>query len=105
MQHLVLAFYLLAVIAGTASLAQTVMIWRRYRKLVIRRYGWFLLSLYLLVLGFLVDLYSRITGLSATAEARSLVWLLLAGGSILYIVINVDACAGKVIRFSFSSGQ
>jgi hypothetical protein len=41
MRHLLFAFCLLALIAGTASLAQTVMIWRRYRKLVIRRYGYF----------------------------------------------------------------
>jgi DNA-binding CsgD family transcriptional regulator len=82
--HLVLAFYLLAVIAGTASLAQTVMIWRRYRKLVIRRYGYFLLSLYLLVLGFLVVQYARITSLRGAGEAGT---LLLAGGSIVFIFI------------------
>jgi DNA-binding CsgD family transcriptional regulator len=83
--HIVLAFYLLAVIAGTASLAQTVMIWRRYRKIVIRRYGYFLLSLYLLALGFLVDQYGRITSLTGAAEAGT---LLLAGGSIVYIFIS-----------------
>ena len=84
MPHLVLAFYLLAVIAGTASLAQTVMIWRRYRKLVIRRYGYFLLSLYLLVLGFLVSQYAQITSLPGAAEAGT---LLLAGGSLVFIFI------------------
>jgi DNA-binding CsgD family transcriptional regulator len=82
--HLVLAFYLLAVIAGTASLAQTVMIWGRYRKLVIRRYGYFLLSLYLLVFGFLVDQYARITSLPGGTETGT---LLLAGGSIVFIFI------------------
>jgi len=86
--HLVLAFYLLAVIAGTASLAQTVMIWQRYRKPVIRRYGAFLLCLYLLVLGFSIDRYASLTMLSGTVEARALVWLFLAGGSILYIVVS-----------------
>jgi DNA-binding CsgD family transcriptional regulator len=88
MPHLVLAFYLLALIAGTGALTQTVMIWQRYRKAVIRRYGYFLLSLSLLLLGFLVDRYARITSLSATIEARSLVWLLLAGGSILFIFVS-----------------
>jgi DNA-binding CsgD family transcriptional regulator len=83
--HLVLAFYLLAVIAGSASLAQTVMIWQRYRKLVIRRYGCFLMSLYLLVLGFLVAQYARVTALSGAAEAGT---LLLAGGSLVYIFIS-----------------
>lgn len=43
MRHLILAFYLLALIAGTTSLSQTFMIWQRHRKPVIRRYGFFLL--------------------------------------------------------------
>jgi DNA-binding CsgD family transcriptional regulator len=86
-RHLILAFYLLALMAGTASLSQTFLIWQRHRKTVIRRYGFFLLSLYLIQLGFLVDLYTRITSLSETVEARALTWILLAGGSILYIFI------------------
>lgn len=44
--------------------------------------------LYLILLGFLVDLYARITLLSETVEARALTWILLAGGSILYIFIS-----------------
>jgi DNA-binding CsgD family transcriptional regulator len=87
MRHLIIAFYLLALMAGTASLSQTFMIWQRHRKPVIKRYGFFLLSLYLIVLGFLVDLYTRITSLSETLEARALSWILLAGGGILYIFI------------------
>jgi DNA-binding CsgD family transcriptional regulator len=120
--HLVLAFYLLALIAGTASLAQTFMIWHRYRKLVIRRYGYFLLSLYLLVLGFLVNQYGRIAALTGAAEAGT---LLLAGGSTVYVFISpfflhsligratsrpvrtfffvIDAvvCAGAVLNIAF----
>jgi DNA-binding CsgD family transcriptional regulator len=84
MPHLVLAFYLLALVAGTASLSQTLMIWQRYRKLVIRRYGYFLLSLYLLVLGFFVSQYGHITTLAGAAEAGT---LLLAGASLVYIFI------------------
>ena len=87
MQHLTLAFYLCALIAGTASLAQTLLLWQRYRKLVIRRYAYFLLSLYLVLLGFLVDLYTRIVQLSSTIEARSIIWILQAGGGTLYIFI------------------
>jgi DNA-binding CsgD family transcriptional regulator len=85
--HLTIAFYALALIAGTASLTQTFMIWQRHRKPVIRRYGVFLLALYLVLAGFLVDLYARITALSHTAEARAITWILLAGGGILYIFI------------------
>jgi DNA-binding CsgD family transcriptional regulator len=88
MQHLILAFYLFALIAGTASLAQTLLLWQRHRKLVIRRYAYFLLSLYLVLLGFLVDLYTHIVQLSAAIEARSIVWILQAGGSMLYIFIS-----------------
>lgn len=87
MRHLIIAFYLLALMAGTASLSQTFMIWQRHRKPVIRRHGFFLLSLYLIVLGFLVDLYTRITSLSDTLEARAITWILLAGGAILYIFV------------------
>jgi DNA-binding CsgD family transcriptional regulator len=87
MRHLIIAFYLLALMAGTASLSQTYMIWQRHRKPVIKRYGFFTLSLYLIVLGFLVDLYTRITSLSDTREARALTWILLSGGGILYIFI------------------
>jgi hypothetical protein len=47
--HLKLLFYLLALLAGAASLAQTFLIQQRYRKAVIRRYGLFLLSLFLLL--------------------------------------------------------
>jgi hypothetical protein len=50
--HLKLLLYLLALLPGSASLAQTFLIWQRYRKAVIRRYGLFLLSLFLLLLGF-----------------------------------------------------
>lgn len=45
MTHLTLALYLLALLAGTASLSQTFMIWQRYRKAVIRRYCFSLLGL------------------------------------------------------------
>ena len=52
---------------------------------MIRRYGYFLLSLYLLVLGFLVAQYGRVTALPGATEAGT---LLLAGGSLVYIFIG-----------------
>jgi DNA-binding CsgD family transcriptional regulator len=87
MSHLVLAFYLVAALAGAFSISQALMTWQRYRKTVIRRYAFFLVSLLLVLLGFLVDLYSQIAGLSAEAVARALVWILQAAGGTLYIVI------------------
>jgi DNA-binding CsgD family transcriptional regulator len=87
MQHLILAFYLCALLAGTASLSQTLLLWQRHRKLVIRRYAYFLLALYLVLCGFLVDLYTRIVQVSTTIEARSIIWIFQAGGCTLYIFI------------------
>ncbi len=85
MPHLILAFYILALIAGTAALSQTLLLWRRHRKIVIRRYALFLLSLLLILLGFLVDLYARVAGLAGLAESRITVWILQAAGGLLYI--------------------
>ncbi len=85
MPHLILAFYLLALIAGTAALSQTLLMWQRYRKPVIRRYAWFLLSLYLILLGFLVDLYARVALHEGSTEARIIVWILQAAGGMTYV--------------------
>ena len=85
MPHLRLLFYLLALLAGSASLAQTFLIWQRYRKAVIRRYGFFLLSLFLLLLGFTLQLYARILGWEASAAARHAVWILFAAGGLSFI--------------------
>jgi len=83
--HLTLGFYLLALLAGSASLAQTFLIWQRYRKAVIRRYGLFLLSLFLLLLGFTFELYARIVGWEGTAAARDVTWILFAAGGLTFI--------------------
>jgi DNA-binding CsgD family transcriptional regulator len=83
--HLKLLFYLLAMLAGAASLAQTFLIWQRYRKAVIRRYGYFLLSLFLLLLGFSLQLYARIAGWEAGTSARHAVWILFAAGGLTFI--------------------
>jgi DNA-binding CsgD family transcriptional regulator len=108
MPHLILAFYLVAALTGAFSISQAFMTWQRYRKPVIRRYAYFLVSLLLILLGFLVDLYSRIAGLSADATARALVWILQAGGGTLYIVISpylFHSLAGRSVppwqRWSF----
>jgi DNA-binding CsgD family transcriptional regulator len=85
MNHLKLLLYLLALLAGAASLAQTFLIWQRYRKAVIRRYGLFLLSLFLLLLGFSLQLYARIAGWEGIAAARHAVWILFAAGGLAFI--------------------
>jgi DNA-binding CsgD family transcriptional regulator len=86
MPHLILGFYLLALLAGTAALSMTFMIWQRHRKAVIRRYGLFLLALYLLLLAFMADLYIRIMGWSAAEAARHVLWILYAAGGLTFII-------------------
>jgi DNA-binding CsgD family transcriptional regulator len=83
-----MAFYLLALLAGTVSMSQTFMVWQRHRKQVIRKYGYFLLSLYLILLGFLVEMYASIASLEGSAEARSIVWILQAAGGVLFIAAS-----------------
>jgi DNA-binding CsgD family transcriptional regulator len=87
MQHLVFGIYLLALVAGAASIMETFMIWQRYRRVAIRRYGLFLCALYLILLGFMVDLYARTASGSVSVEVASVVWILQAAGGCLYIFI------------------
>jgi DNA-binding CsgD family transcriptional regulator len=87
MPHVVFVFYLVALVAGAVSISQALMIWQRYRKVVIRRYAYFLAALLLVLLGFIVDAYVPLTSLSATPALHALVWVLQAAGGVLYIVI------------------
>lgn len=88
MRHLVMAFYLLALVAGSASLSQTYMVWQRQRKPVIRAYGWFLLSLFLILAGFLVDSYASLAMPGDGAGVRIAGWIAQAAGGILFIVTS-----------------
>jgi len=103
-----MAFYLLALVAGTVSMSQTFMVWQRYRKQVIRKYGYFLLSLYLILLGFLVGMYASVASLDGNVEARSIVWILQAAGGMLFIaaspsfyhsLVDLGLTKGKQIVF------
>ena len=76
MIHLTFAFYLLALIAGTVSLSQTFIIFERYRKIVIRRYGFFLLSSYLILLAFMAGLYAEVASLSGSRVVDNVVLIL-----------------------------
>jgi DNA-binding CsgD family transcriptional regulator len=103
-----MAFYLLALLAGTVSMSQTFMVWQRYRKTVIRKYGYFLLSLYLILLGFLVEMYASIASLEGSIEARSIMWILQAAGGVLFIAASpsfyhslVDLALTKGKRIAF----
>ena len=87
MRHLILGVYLLALMAGTASITETFMIWQRYRRTVIRRYGLFLCALFLILLGFIVDLYAGTVSAAPFREVGSAVWILQAFGGCLYIFI------------------
>jgi DNA-binding CsgD family transcriptional regulator len=102
MPHLTLGIYVLALIAGAASITETFMIWQRYRRVVMRRYGLFLCALFLILLGFLVDLYARTVSSSVSVEVASAVWILQAAGGCLYIFICpyfFNSLAGLVLPF------
>jgi hypothetical protein len=85
MNHLILSFYLLALIAGTASITQTVLIYLRYRKIVVKQYGFFLLALYLFLFVFAIDLYARITSIADRRAVQNLVWIFQAAGGFTFI--------------------
>lgn len=87
MTHLIFVFYIVGLLAGAASLAQTAMIQLRYRKPVIRYYGLFLLSLYLILTSFTVLLYGRIAGLPRQGAVAHIAWIFQAAGGIGYIFI------------------
>lgn len=71
--------------SGSASISQGVLIYLRYRKPVIKFYCYFLLSLFLFLLAFLIMLYSGIAGLRENRAAIDLQWMFQAAGGVLYI--------------------
>jgi DNA-binding CsgD family transcriptional regulator len=108
MKHLTFAFYTLALIAGTASIHQTILIFLRYKKTVIKHYGFFLLALYLFLIAFAIELYGRISGTAGSPALRNLVWIFQAAGGITYVFIapyfyhslmGIDMTKAKRIAF------
>jgi len=108
MTHLTFAFYVLALIAGTASIHQTILIYLRYRKRVIKQYGFFLLALYLFLVAFALELYGRIGAIADSHALRNLLWIFQAAGGITYIfaspyfyhsLIGIDMTRCKRIAF------
>ncbi|HEY9594175.1 MAG TPA: helix-turn-helix transcriptional regulator [Spirochaetia bacterium] len=87
MEQLRLCGYGIALLVGVASIMETFMIWQRYRRIVMRHYGLFLVSLFLVLLGFTVDQYARIVFVRTSADLRAAVWLIQAIGSTLFVVI------------------
>jgi DNA-binding CsgD family transcriptional regulator len=85
MPHLVLALHFLALAAGAGSLGQAVMIWLRHRKVVIRHYALFLLSIWLFLLALEVELYGRNACLVGDVALAAVTWILQAAGGLLYI--------------------
>jgi DNA-binding CsgD family transcriptional regulator len=86
-KHLLLLFYLMALVAGSAAISQAFLIWQRYRRAVIRWYALFLLSLLLVLLYFLAAQYAAVTGLSGDRTMQAVLWILPAAGSLLFIVV------------------
>ncbi len=108
MIHLRFAFYLLALAAGTAAISQTFLIGRRYRKTVIRWYGLFLLSLYGILLSFLLRLYGEVAGLTGDRALENLLGIVQAAGGLTYILTApyfyhalLGLPFGRPLRFAF----
>ncbi len=76
---------MLAVMSGSASISQGVLIYLRYRKPVIKYYCYFLASLFLFLLAFFIMLYSDMAGLPENGAAGDLQWMFQAAGGIFYI--------------------
>jgi DNA-binding CsgD family transcriptional regulator len=76
----------LSLIAGTASVSQTILIYLRFRKPVIKYYGLFLLALFLFLLSFITELYGTNTGFENSVAVKSLSWLFQAAGGITFIL-------------------
>jgi DNA-binding CsgD family transcriptional regulator len=87
MEHVRMAGYALALILGAASIMETFMIWQRYRRVVLRRYGLFLVALFLILFAFAVDQYARIAAPNPPPAVLDAVWLLQAAGGCLFIVV------------------
>lgn len=85
MEHLIFVFYILALFAGAAALGQTILLYLRFRKPVIKYYGLFLLSLLFFLFMFITDLYGTIAGVTSVI-LDSLLWLFQAVGGILFVL-------------------
>jgi DNA-binding CsgD family transcriptional regulator len=70
--------------AGSASVSQAILMYLRFKKPVVKLYTFFLVSLFCFLLAFLTDLYSSLSGLSATSGIESLNWLFQAAGIIIF---------------------
>jgi DNA-binding CsgD family transcriptional regulator len=88
MKHLILVFYLLAIIAGTVSVTQTVLIYLRYKKKVVKQYGLFLLALYLFLFVFAIDRYARNNSIEDLQTVQNLIWIFQAAGGFLFIFMS-----------------
>jgi DNA-binding CsgD family transcriptional regulator len=108
MNHLILAFYLLAIIAGTVSITQTVLIYLCYKKKVVKQYGFFLLALYLFLFVFALDLYARINSIGDRRAVQNLIWIFQAAGGFTFVftapyffhgVIGIEVTKTKRVIF------
>jgi LuxR family transcriptional regulator of spore coat protein len=108
MKHLTFAFYVLALVAGTASIQQTLVIYLRYRKNAIKHYGYFLLALYLILVAFMIELYGKIAAIQDAQALKNITYLFQAAGGIIYIFIapyfyhslmGIDMTRAKRIAF------
>jgi hypothetical protein len=68
MRHLALLYYVLSFTAGCISIGLCLLIYRQYRKTVLRDYAVFLAALALILFGLILHLYGQLAGLE---ELRS----------------------------------
>ena len=101
MPHVILAFYVFALMLAAASLSQTWTMWQRYRKVVIRRFGFFQAALTLILASFAIDLYAQVARVDHTSAAAAVYWITSAAGCLLFIFCApgfYHALIGLVLR-------
>lgn len=64
MRHLALLYYLVSLVAGCVSIGLCLLIYRQYRKTLLRDYALFLCALALILAALLLTLYGELAGLS-----------------------------------------
>jgi DNA-binding CsgD family transcriptional regulator len=86
LRHLALLYYLLSLITGCVSIGLCLLIYRQYRKVLLRDYALFLSALALILTALVLDLYGELAELGPAGPAvRAAANLLDKLGSVLFL--------------------
>lgn len=115
MRHLALLYYVLSFTAGCISIGLCLLIYRQYRKTVLRDYAVFLTALALILFGLILHLYGQLAGLeefrgfriAAEAVDRSGALLFLGAAPFFFhrlIAVEVTAVRRAVFLVALGAG-